>query len=85
MPRAVRTPCRSAPLGSGPPPRSPVGLLYGAIVLRLHGWDPALTYLPAYVLEKSLSIDNTFVFVALTLAIAASLLRRPRRLRLKTG
>ena len=40
-----------------------VGLLFGAIVLRLYGSDAALTYLTAYVLEKSLSIDNIFVFV----------------------
>jgi TerC family integral membrane protein len=40
-----------------------LGLLFGLVVLRLYGPNQALTYLSAYLLEKSLSIDNIFVFV----------------------
>jgi tellurite resistance protein TerC len=40
-----------------------LGLLFGAwIGLRL-GADAGITYLTAYVLEKSLSVDNLFVFI----------------------
>jgi tellurite resistance protein TerC len=40
-----------------------LGLLFGAwIALRL-GSDAGITYLTAYVLEKSLSVDNLFVFI----------------------
>jgi tellurite resistance protein TerC len=40
-----------------------LGLLFGLLVLALYGTGPALTYVTAYVLEKSLSVDNIFVFV----------------------
>jgi TerC family integral membrane protein len=40
-----------------------LGLGFGVIVLALYGTGPALAYLTAYVLEKSLSVDNIFVFV----------------------
>ena len=40
-----------------------LGLSFGLIVLALYGSGPALAYLTAYVLEKSLSVDNIFVFV----------------------
>jgi tellurite resistance protein TerC len=39
-----------------------LALLFGVVVLVLYGPQPALTYLTAYLLEKSLSIDNVFVF-----------------------
>jgi tellurite resistance protein TerC len=39
-----------------------LGLSFGLVVLALYGSDPALAYLTAYVLEKSLSVDNVFVF-----------------------
>jgi tellurite resistance protein TerC len=40
-----------------------LGLAFGAwIALRL-GSDAGITYLTAYVLEKSLSVDNLFVFI----------------------
>ena len=38
-------------------------MLFGLIVLALYGQGAALTYLTAYLLEQSLSIDNVFVFV----------------------
>jgi tellurite resistance protein TerC len=40
-----------------------VSLAFGLVVLGLYGPGPALTYLTAYALEKSLSVDNIFVFV----------------------
>jgi tellurite resistance protein TerC len=40
-----------------------LGLFFGLVVFALYGGAPALAYLTAYVLEKSLSVDNIFVFV----------------------
>ena len=40
-----------------------VGLGFGGIVFSLYGSDAALMYYTAYALEKSLSVDNIFVFV----------------------
>src|SRR5467141_166322 len=40
-----------------------LSLLFGVVILALYGQAPALTYLTAYLLEKSLSVDNVFVFV----------------------
>jgi len=42
-----------------------LGLLFGLVVLALYGRGAALTYLTAYLLEKSLSVDNIFVFVVI--------------------
>jgi tellurite resistance protein TerC len=40
-----------------------LSLLFGVVVLSLYGQQAALAYLTAYLLEKTLSIDNVFVFV----------------------
>ena len=40
-----------------------LALLFGLGVMAVYGQSGALTYLTAYVLEESLSIDNIFVFV----------------------
>lgn len=40
-----------------------LSLGFGIVVLVLYGQQAALTYLTAYLLEKSLSIDNVFVFL----------------------
>src|SRR6266852_7385075 len=40
-----------------------LSLVFGLVFLVLYGSAPALTYLTAYLLEKSLSVDNVFVFV----------------------
>ena len=40
-----------------------LSLLFGGAIWALYGSEPAVTYLTAYVLEKSLSVDNVFVFV----------------------
>jgi tellurite resistance protein TerC len=40
-----------------------LALAFGLVVLGMFGSGPAVTYYTAYTLEKSLSIDNVFVFV----------------------
>ena len=40
-----------------------LALLFGVVVLALYGHQAALEYLTAYLLEKSLSVDNIFIFV----------------------
>ncbi len=40
-----------------------LGLLFGGYVAWRFGGDAGLTYLTAYLLEKSLSVDNLFLFV----------------------
>jgi tellurite resistance protein TerC len=49
-----------------------LGLLFSIVILGLYGPRAQLTYLTAYLLEKSLSIDNVFVF-----ALVFSQLRIP--------
>jgi tellurite resistance protein TerC len=40
-----------------------LSLLFGVVVFALYGERVALTYVTAYLLEQSLSIDNVFVFL----------------------
>jgi tellurite resistance protein TerC len=40
-----------------------IGLGFSLLVRKVYGGDAAFTYLTAYLLEKSLSVDNIFVFV----------------------
>ncbi len=58
-PQAMTT--RSAALWSGV--WIGLALLFGLVVLALNGPHAAVTYLTAYLLEKTLSIDNVFIFV----------------------
>src|SRR5690242_19663452 len=55
-----------------------LSLAFSAIVWRGMGEDRALEFLTGYVIEKSLSVDNIFVFVVLfgALAIPAHLQHR---------
>jgi tellurite resistance protein TerC len=55
-----------------------LGLLFSLAVLVVYGADAAITYLTAYVLEKSLSVDNIFVFLLIfsELQIPAAYQRR---------
>ena len=39
--------------------------LFGLLVLALYGSASAVTYFTAYLLEKSLSVDNLFVFAVI--------------------
>lgn len=47
-----------------------VSLLFGAGIWSLRGHQAGLTFLAAYLLEKSLSIDNMFVFLVIFKACA---------------
>src|SRR5688500_161696 len=40
-----------------------MGLLFGAGVFYFKGHEPGMQYLAGYIIEKSLSVDNIFVFV----------------------
>jgi tellurite resistance protein TerC len=42
-----------------------LSFVFGVVVLVLYGQQAALTYLTAYLLEKSLSVDNVFVFLVI--------------------
>jgi tellurite resistance protein TerC len=55
-----------------------LGVLFGLVVLALYGAAPAVTYYTAYLLEKSLSVDNLFVFALIfgELRIPATYQRR---------
>jgi tellurite resistance protein TerC len=39
-----------------------LGLAFNGFIWWWHGWEPAVQYLAGFLLEKSLSIDNIFVF-----------------------
>ena len=47
-----------------------VGLGFGAVVLAVWGAGPAGQYLAGYLVEKSLSVDNIFVFAVLLSSFA---------------
>jgi len=49
-----------------------ISLLFGLIVLAVFGPRPAVTYYTAYLLEKSLSVDNLFVFALIFSELAIS-------------
>ena len=55
-----------------------LGLGFGAWIWLRHGADAGITYLTAYSLEKSLSVDNLFVFILIfsLTGIPAELQRR---------
>jgi tellurite resistance protein TerC len=55
-----------------------LGTLFGLVVFALYDSAAAVTYLTAYLLEKSLSVDNLFVFALIfgQLAIPAERQRR---------
>jgi tellurite resistance protein TerC len=40
-----------------------LGVGFGGFIALRHGGDAGITYLTAYLLEKSLSVDNLFVFI----------------------
>ena len=73
---AQSTTLRSAALWSGA--WIGLGLLFGLVVLALYGSQAMVTYYTAYVLEKSLSVDNLFVFALIfgELTIPAAYQRR---------
>lgn len=42
-----------------------LALCFNVVVYRLYGYDIALQYFTGYIIEKSLSVDNLFVFLLL--------------------
>jgi TerC family integral membrane protein len=56
------------------------GLSFGAVFGLIAGWDLGAQYLVGYVVEKSLSVDNLFVFLILIGAFAVPAHLQPRAL-----
>jgi len=59
--RATQFPLREAALESAVWVALSVG--FGLWILAAHGRGPGLEFFTAYVIEKSLSVDNVFVFI----------------------
>jgi tellurite resistance protein TerC len=55
-----------------------LALLFGVVVWQRHGSEAGLEYVTAYTVEKSLSVDNLFVFVVVFKALAIPALRQYR-------
>ncbi|UQU61345.1 TerC/Alx family metal homeostasis membrane protein [Couchioplanes caeruleus] len=47
-----------------------VALLFGVVFAQIVGWDYGTQYFAGYVVEKSLSVDNLFVFVIIMTTFA---------------
>ena len=48
-----------------------VSVLFGVVFALVSGWDLGAQYFAGYVVEKSLSVDNLFVFVIIIGSLAA--------------
>ncbi len=57
-----------------------VALAFGGVLGVLAGWDLGVQYFAGYVVEKSLSIDNLFVFVIIISTFAVPPEHQPRAL-----
>lgn len=57
-----------------------VALLFGVVFGLVAGWDVAAQYFAGYVVEKSLSIDNLFVFLIIMSAFAVPAEQQARAL-----
>jgi tellurite resistance protein TerC len=57
-----------------------VALAFGVVLGAVAGWDLAGQYFAGYVVEKSLSIDNLFVFVIIIAAFAVPVEHQSRAL-----
>jgi tellurite resistance protein TerC len=57
-----------------------VALAFGVVLGALAGWDLGTQYFAGYVVEKSLSIDNLFVFVIIISTFAVPAEHQPRAL-----
>src|SRR5689334_13299498 len=55
-----------------------VALGFGAVVGLIAGWDLGTQYFAGYVVEKSLSVDNLFVFVVIMGAFSVPADQQPR-------
>jgi tellurite resistance protein TerC len=57
-----------------------VAILFGVVFGALAGWDLGAQYFAGYVVEKSLSVDNLFVFVIIIGAFAVPAEQQPKAL-----
>jgi tellurite resistance protein TerC len=57
-----------------------VALAFGVVLGVLSGWDLGAQYFAGYVVEKSLSVDNLFVFVIVMAAFEVPPAQQPRAL-----
>ncbi len=57
-----------------------VAILFGAVFGALAGWDLGAQYFAGYVVEKSLSVDNLFVFLIIMSAFAVPAEQQPKAL-----
>jgi TerC family integral membrane protein len=57
-----------------------VAAIFGVVFGLLSGWDVAAQYYAGYVVEKSLSVDNLFVFVIIMSAFAVPIEHQPKAL-----
>lgn len=60
-------------------------LVFGGVLGVMAGWDLAGQYFAGYVVEKSLSVDNLFVFVIIIAAFAVPPEHQPRALTIGIG
>jgi tellurite resistance protein TerC len=47
-----------------------IAIAFGVIFAMVHGWDFGTQYFTGYIVEKSLSVDNLFVFVVIMTTFA---------------
>jgi tellurite resistance protein TerC len=57
-----------------------VAVLFGVVLGLIAGWDLGAQYFAGYVVEKSLSVDNLFVFVIIIGAFAVPAEQQPKAL-----
>jgi TerC family integral membrane protein len=55
-----------------------VALLFGCVFALLNGWGFGAQYFAGYAVEKSLSVDNLFVFVLIIAAFAVPAAHQPK-------
>lgn len=60
-----------------------VGLAFGVVIYFFSGGNhqPAISYITAYIIEKSLSVDNLFVFILIFAVMGISSERQPHILK----
>ncbi len=57
-----------------------VSVLFGVVFSLLNGWDLGAQFFAGYVVEKSLSVDNLFVFVIIIGGFAVPIEQQPKAL-----
>jgi tellurite resistance protein TerC len=57
-----------------------IAILFGCVFGALAGWDLGAQYFAGYVVEKSLSVDNLFVFLIIVGAFAVPAAQQPKAL-----